>query len=244
MTRLGRRPRLLIALVASVVQTWGGGLPGLTAHATLAHTPESGSSAQQSVPDFVPPPAGSYTLQRIMRAPDGEVLDVDARVRRLSRFTTEKITLLGFVYTSCSDARGCPLAYQVFHTIRDRVAGTTALVDRIRLVTLSFDPARDSPAVMSRYAGPRSASRVEWAFLTTRSAMELMPLLDGFGRDVRALSAGGGDIESPTLGHVLKVFLIDTAGVIREIYTTSYLVPDVVMNDIATLLLESGHPIH
>ena len=42
------------------------------------------------------------------------------------------------------------------------------------------------------------------------------------------------------LAHVLKVFLIDARGVVREIYTTSYLYPEVILNDIKTLRLEDG----
>jgi cytochrome oxidase Cu insertion factor (SCO1/SenC/PrrC family) len=234
--------RLLAALATGAVLAWG--FSGLAIRAALAHDPELEPGPDLPAPDFVPPAPGTYTLHRIMRAPDGDVLDVEGRAQRLSRFTTGKITLLGFVYTSCSDLRGCPLAYQVFHTIRDRVARASALHAEVRLVTLSFDPARDSPGVMKRYAGDSADSRVEWAFLTTRSAIELVPLLDGFGQDVRVLRGTDGDAEQPTLGHVLKVFLIDRVGMVREIYTTSYLVPDVVLNDIATLLLETGRRIN
>jgi protein SCO1 len=39
---------------------------------------------------------------------------------------------------------------------------------------------------------------------------------------------------------VLKVFLIDERAVVREIYTTSYLFPEVILNDIKTLRLENG----
>jgi cytochrome oxidase Cu insertion factor (SCO1/SenC/PrrC family) len=39
---------------------------------------------------------------------------------------------------------------------------------------------------------------------------------------------------------VLKVFLIDRSGSIREIYTSTFLQPQVVMNDIKTLLMEQG----
>jgi protein SCO1/2 len=60
--------------------------------------------------DFEPPAAGTYTLHRIMAAPDGEVLDVDGRPHRLRQFTRERITLLGLVYTTCADPDGCPLA--------------------------------------------------------------------------------------------------------------------------------------
>src|SRR5687767_7625352 len=57
--------------------------------------------------DFVAPAAGTYPLHRIMPAPDGRVLDVRGRVQRLDRFTRGKITLLGFIYTTCIDPDGC-----------------------------------------------------------------------------------------------------------------------------------------
>jgi hypothetical protein len=40
------------------------------------------------------------------------------------------------------------------------------------------------------------------------------------------------------LSHVLKVFLIDRAGDIREIYTSNFLHPQMVLNDVQTLLAE------
>ena len=42
------------------------------------------------------------------------------------------------------------------------------------------------------------------------------------------------------LSHVLKVFLIDRAGDIREIYSSQFLHPQTVLNDIETLLMEEG----
>ena len=57
-----------------------------------------------------------------MAAPDGGVLDVDGRPQRLSRFTRERITLLGFIYTTCVDPDGCPLAYRVFDALRKAIA--------------------------------------------------------------------------------------------------------------------------
>jgi cytochrome oxidase Cu insertion factor (SCO1/SenC/PrrC family) len=187
--------------------------------------------------DFVPPPAGSYALPAIMRAPDGTVLDPDGRRLPLSRFTAGKITLLGFIYTSCADARGCPLAYQVFHTVRHRVAEDAALRDHVRLVSLSFDPIRDTPAVMRHYAAGAPPNGVEWTFLTTERPRTLVPLLDGFGQDVRVETDSHGRPAGP-LAHVLKVFLLDEHAVVREIYTTAYLFPEVIMNDIKTLRLE------
>jgi protein SCO1/2 len=189
--------------------------------------------------DFEPPAPGTYTLHRIMAAPDGEVVGLDGRPRRLAAFTHERITLLGFIYTTCVDPDGCPRAYRVFDTVYETVAAVPALRERVRLVTLSFDPARDTPAAMQRYAGSRARSgAVPWLFLTTRSARELMPLIEGFGQDIRYTTDRSSGTPRRELAHVLKVFLIDRAGFIREIYSSEFLYPRTVLNDIETLALE------
>ena len=185
--------------------------------------------------EFVPPAPGSYVLHHIKPAPEGTVLDVDGRAAPLARYTHGAITLLGFIYTTCRDPDGCPLAYRVFDALQEAIGARAAMHGKVRFVTLSFDPARDTPEVMKNYAGSRAVDKgngLRWYFLTTRSARELMPLVQGFGQDVRVTRNGR------ELSHVLKVFLIDRGGDVREIYSSSFLHPEVVLNDIETLLME------
>ena len=90
---------------------------------------------------------------------------------------------------------------------------------------------------MRAYAGRRATedrTGVPWSFLTTRSSQSLAPLLDGFGQDVRSIRGPAGRRE---LSHVLKVFLIDENAVVREIYDSTFLHPQTVLNDIETLLM-------
>jgi protein SCO1 len=202
----------------------------------LAHEP-----APLPVLDFEPPAPGTYTLHRIMAAPDAEVLDLGGRPHRLARFTRERITLLGLVYTTCVDPDGCPLTLRVFDVLRHTLGVTPALRGRVRLVTLSFDPERDTPAAMRGYAGSRPAEDdrgVPWHFLTTRSVQTLAPLLDGFGQDVRHATRLVRGRPQHELSHVLKVFLIDGAGFVREIYSATFLHPRTVLNDVETLLMD------
>jgi cytochrome oxidase Cu insertion factor (SCO1/SenC/PrrC family) len=191
--------------------------------------------------EFVPPEPGSYRLDRIMRAPEGTVLDVDDRPRALSEFTTGRITLLSFIYTHCSDTWGCPLAYEVMDALKTEIDRQAQLRGRLRFVSLSFDPDRDTPEVMQLYGGSHVVDRggLPWYFLTTPSPHELKPLLEGFGQDLSLVVDEAG---RPTgmLSHMLKVFLIDRRGQVREIYSTAWLQPQVVLNDIRTLLLEEG----
>ena len=211
---------------------------GLMAQTACAHHGDDPVPAL----DFVALAPGTYQLHRIMPAPDGRVLDVEGRPQRLVRFTRGKITLLGFIYTTCVDPHGCPLAYQVFDTLKKRIHVTPRLSGKVRFVTLSFDPARDTPSVMARYAGSRLKEEhgLQWYFLTTSAVHDLLPLVDGFGQDVRYSvdKASGRPVRE--LSHVLKVFLIDRLGYIREIYSSAFLHPQTVMNDIETLLMEAG----
>ena len=211
---------------------------GVSATLSFAHEAEPLKSL-----DFVPPTPGSYELQRIMPVPIGTVLDVKGKARPLSIFTRGKITLLSFIYTSCADPEGCPMAYQTFDELKKHIAERREFKDKIRLVSLSFDPLRDTPDVMKDYGGShvREKDGVPWFFLTTPSVKALQPLVDGFGQDVRYVVDKETGKTTQELSHVLKVFLIDATSQVREIYTTSFLLPQVVMNDIETLLLEARH---
>jgi cytochrome c peroxidase/protein SCO1/2 len=187
--------------------------------------------------DFVPPAPGTYRLPPIQAAPDGEVLDGAGAARTLAQFTYGRITLLGLVYTRCVDPDGCPRATWAFSEVRVLLNADRALRDRVRFVSLSFDPVHDVPQVIAEYGARSRGVRAgpEWHFLTTRSANALAPLLEGFGQDLRvaADSAAGPGTEEFT--HTLKVFLIDPEGAVREIYSTGYLMPQVIVNDMRTL---------
>ena len=202
------------------------------------------AAAPSAIPKlgFVPPAPGSYQLQRIMAAPDGPVLESDGSVHRLSEFTRGKVTLFSFIYTYCSDAKGCPLAYETLHSLRQSIARDPQLRGKVRFVSMSFDPRNDTPETMRLYGGAemRDQSALRWHFLTSRSGKELAPLLDGFGQDVSVAAEQPPGQRVPVLQHMLKVFLIDAEGSVREIYSTSFLQPAVLLGDIRTLMMERG----
>lgn len=189
--------------------------------------------------EYKPPPAGTYRLERIQRVPSGRVLDSDGATHPFSAFTTGRITVLSFMYTYCTDRYGCPLAYETLTELHRRLLARPALARQVRLVSLSFDPTNDTPAAMRVYGGRYVEARggLEWKFLTTESTAALTPLLEGLGQDAQVERDERG---RPTrvISHTLKVFLIDRAGWVREIYSPAFLFPDVVFNDIETLSLE------
>jgi len=190
--------------------------------------------------EFIPPPAGSYRLERIQPVTDAVFLDGNGRAVRLSALTQGKITLLTFFYTYCVDPLGCPFAHTTLADLRDRVTGDRSLAGRVRFVSVSLDPTHDTPAALASYGrGFAVDPTFEWRFLTARGVPELLPVLDDFGQDV-SVDIDEHGRATRTLHHMLKMFLIDARGEVREIYTLAFLQPQVMFNDIKTLALEAG----
>jgi cytochrome oxidase Cu insertion factor (SCO1/SenC/PrrC family) len=210
--------------------------------AGLAGLPAAQAQLPSSAPrqDFVAPAPGSYALPPIQPAADGWVLEGNRLPRRLSSYTHGALTLLSFIYTYCTDPIGCPLAYATFDTIKRRALADPALRGQVRLVSLSFDPLNDTPEAMRAYGGEHARStELPWHFLTTYSTKFLKPILDDFGQDVEIeLDANGAPTRARA--HMLKVFLLDRQGQVREIYSAAFLHPEVILNDLRTLVLESA----
>lgn len=217
----------------------------IAAGAAVALTPCAGASAAvdpgvASAPrlEFTPPAAGSYTLQRIQPVRDAVLLDPSGRPARLAAVTRSKITLLTFFYTYCADPLGCPFAYRTLSEVRRIIQADASLAQRVRFASVSLDPSTDTPEAIGRYRDMvAGTSRPEWQVLTAASVRQLLPILEDFGQDVSIERAADGSARR-TVHHMLKMFLIDAGGEVREIYTLAYLQPVVLANDIRTLYLE------
>jgi cytochrome oxidase Cu insertion factor (SCO1/SenC/PrrC family) len=204
-----------------------------------AHRAEHKPVAARPVMDYTPPPAGSYKLHVIQSAPDGSVVDAGGKTHRLSEYTRGRITLLSLIYTYCIEPTGCALAYETQIDLGKRIAADASLHGRARFVSLSFDPLNDGPETMRLYGGKnaRSDGPLPWHFLTTRSVKALQPILEGLGQEIEVERDERGK-PSRTISHMLKLFLIDREGRVREIYSTDFLHPGAMLNDIRTLVME------
>lgn len=189
------------------------------------------------------PAPGTYQLHDIFPVPELTVLDSGGNLQPISKYTKGKITLLTFFYQRCSDVDGCPYAMALFHRVKSKLDRDEKLRDSMRFVHISFDPDRDTPMMMAglekKYARINKGKKsIEWNFLTTPSIDALLPVVDAFGQNVDV------DVNSLTkdkvlsYSHVLKVFLIDEEGSVREIYSTAYISKEMLLNDIKTLSLQ------
>lgn len=183
---------------------------------------------------YDPPAPGTYALPPLGVAVDGQVRDSDGRGLRLHQVLDKHLVLMGFIYTHCPDVNGCPLASHVMKQVQSRLLDEPVLRDQVRLVSLSFDPQLDTPAAMRDYARHFRHKDVDWRFLTTDSDTALQPILEGYGQWRQKIVREDGSYAG-SMSHILRVYLIDKAGRIRNIYSAGFLHADTVMNDLWTL---------
>jgi len=187
------------------------------------------------------PAPGSYRLDHIQRVPFGIVLEGNGFPRVLSRYTTGAITLLSFFYSTCADPQGCPLAWNAFEEVRKAILARPEHYGKVRLVFLSLDPVHDTPVMLKNFARAyqSSAAIVPWHFLTSYSYLFLNPVLRDMGEEI-SIGRNASGSSGLVLNHLLKVFLIDPQGWVREIYSNQSLDPAAILGDIKTLSLETA----
>jgi protein SCO1/2 len=138
-----------------------------------------------------------------------------------------KVWLADFIYTTCPGP--CPMLTSRFSSLQ----GSLLKHDDVRLVSISINPAHDTPEVLREYARHFHASD-GWLFLT------------GEPNKVRALVTGGfmqTVIDQPgepmPIVHSTRLVLVDRAGVIRAFYDGSSTAGDEqIARDIARLRRE------
>jgi cytochrome oxidase Cu insertion factor (SCO1/SenC/PrrC family) len=240
------RTRRRGAIAAALVLVGAAGLAH--AHDPSRPAPDAAASSQSArLPerppafDYEAPAPGTYELPPLRDAVDGVVLDSTGVRRRLFEAFAGKVVLLSFIYTNCADANGCPVATAALADVAEASAGDPELARNLKLVSLSFDPGHDTPAVLAAFAAPLLAStsgpRADWTFLTMASERELEPILAGYDQVV-VKNLGPGKVFDGTFEHLLRVYLIDRKGQVRNVYGVSLLDPRLLIADVKTLLLE------
>jgi cytochrome oxidase Cu insertion factor (SCO1/SenC/PrrC family) len=105
------------------------------------------------------PGAASARLPVYGTVPDFALTDQSGRpVRRADM--EGKVWIASFIFTNCPDE--CPLMTAEMAQLQS----DWAHIPDIRLVSISADPERDTPAVLSRYADRFNADPERWLFLT------------------------------------------------------------------------------
>jgi cytochrome oxidase Cu insertion factor (SCO1/SenC/PrrC family) len=171
-------------------------------------------------------------------AADGALVESSGKSLNLRDVIRGRVTVLSFIYTRCAAPNACPYATNVMSQLHHLSLEDSALAKNMRLVSMSFDPDYDTPHRLAEYAEAMrdEKSGCEWDFTTAKSRADLESILNAYGQAVDKRQ-NPADPQGP-LYHILRVFLIDREGRIRNIYSSGTLDVRLVLADVKTLLLE------
>jgi len=142
------------------------------------------------------------------------------------------ITVMGFIYTHCPDI--CPMTTHNMYLTQKKL--NDAGIENVKFVALSFDPERDSPEVLTKFAKIRELDFNSWTLLTGNK-----PVINDLMRrfDVKAIKTDEkvDDEGNPeySMMHTDRISLIDSKGQLRKNYKGSTLNIEELVNDIKTL---------
>jgi protein SCO1/2 len=139
------------------------------------------------------------------------------------------VVLVGFIFTTCNGT--CPATThrmaQVQQELKARGLGSAA---KTRLLSITLDPVRDTPERLDAYSRLYDADLSNWSFLTGPPE-RVHQVLSAWGMWARPAANG-------QLDHPSRIFLVDRAGRVREIYNLSYMKVQQVVDDMQLLLSE------
>src|SRR5688572_11081018 len=136
--------------------------------------------------------------------PDFALYDQGGKVVQSARFRGKQI-MLNFIFTRCPDATMCPAA--TAKMIGVQKLASAAGVTNLELISISLDPAYDTPGVLRAYAQAHGIDTKNFTFLTGPDSA-IKDLLVQFG--VLA------DLKEGLGTHTLATLLINDQGKIRH----------------------------
>ncbi|HYI08907.1 MAG TPA: SCO family protein [Thermoanaerobaculia bacterium] len=165
-------------------------------------------------------------LPKLFPVPDAQLVDETGRTVSLGAMKGS-VTVYDFIFTHCTGT--CPIMTNNMRALTPKIAKDAP----VRFVSISVDPARDTPEVLAAYAkSVRNDPR--WTFLTGNRDDIVKLSVQGF-----KLSAGAPMPGGEALLHSSKFAVADKEGVIRGYYdATDGTVPEQVARVVEVLLEE------
>jgi len=162
------------------------------------------------------PAMATHVLKIGDKAPDLPLINQDGKTFRLSDFKG-KALLITFVYTRCPMPTFCPRLSSQFAKIHEHLAKTPDDYNKTHLLTISFDPKYDTPAVLRRYGlaylDNDATGFSQWDFATT-NATDLRALADAFGLTYFE--------EDNQISHSMDIVLITPEGSVARYWSTDW----------------------
>ena len=141
-------------------------------------------------------------LPKLFPVPDAKLVDETGKPVSLASMKGS-VTVYDFIFTHCTGT--CPIMTNNMRAVTEKVGDDAP----VRFVSITVDPARDTPEVLAAYA-KRVRNDPRWTFLTGDRAAIVDLSVKGF-----KLAAGDPMPGGEALLHSSKFAVADKEGVIR-----------------------------
>lgn len=132
-----------------------------------------------------------------------------------------------FIYTRCPLPDFCPLMDRRFQEIQTAATGDAVLAGKVRLLSVSFDPEFDTPAVLTAHAA-RVGARAGWTFATAPPAV-VDRFAAAFGVNVIRETDG-------TITHNLRTAVVGPDGRVIAVYSGNDWTAQAIVGDLRRAL--------
>lgn len=154
---------------------------------------------------------GSTGVKRLKEGdsiPSFSVIDQDGKSVTQETFRGQPFVLT-FIFTRCPVPKFCPLMTGNFAELQHAIKTGSGSLANVRLMSVTLDPAFDTPQILKDYGAVMNADSAIWKFVTGE-AKEIDPFVEAFS--VYRKTEGG------TISHGLATALINPDGTIKQIW--------------------------
>lgn len=177
--------------------------------------------------EIPPPPPPTDVRQPGQALSDAALVDQNGAPISLGVYRGHRVALT-FIYTRCPLPEFCPLMDRHFASVQKTIASTPALAD-VRLISVTLDPAFDTPAVLKPYAKRRGADPKVWSFVTGEPAE-----VNRFGSQLGIYIEHNP--QNPTdITHNLRTVVIDTEGRLVKVHNGNMWTPSELIADLSAV---------
>lgn len=167
-------------------------------------------------PNQPPVPINENFAQIGSEVPDFKLVNQDGKQISLRNFRGKALAIT-FIYTRCPLPEYCILMSKNFSDLANRLQNSPELKDKIRLLSISFDPATDTPQKLKEYGVGYLGKDAKpdftvWQLATAKDA-QMKTIADFFG-----LRYETDENDKTQINHSLITIVIAPDGKVRKIF--------------------------
>ena len=185
-------------------------------------------------PNQTPPPTREDVAQIGNQVPDFTLVNQDGKRITLKDYRGKALAIT-FIYSRCPLPEYCILMSKHFSDLANQLNDNAELKDKVHLLSISFDPATDSPAKLKEYGrgylGKDSKTDFTVWQLATGSEKEIKAVADFFG-----LRYEVDQNDKTQFNHSLRTVVVAPDGKVQKVFAGNEWTPNELLKEMQSTL--------